>query len=36
MKKIFTLLMSAFTLVGTANAQDTYIVTGDYHSWSLS
>ena len=36
MKKIFTLLMSAFTLVGTVNAQDTYIVTGDYNSWSLS
>ena len=36
MKKLFTLLMSAFTLVGMANAQDTYIVTGDYNGWSLT
>ena len=36
MKRLFTLLMSAFTLVGMANAQDTYIVTGDYNNWSLS
>lgn len=36
MKKIFTLLMSAFTFVGMASAQDTYIVTGDYNSWSLT
>ncbi|MBO4754722.1 MAG: hypothetical protein J5543_09020 [Bacteroidales bacterium] len=36
MKKFFTLLMSAFALVSMASAQDTYIVTGDYNSWSLS
>lgn len=36
MKKFFTLLMSVFTLATVANAQDTYIVTGDYNGWSLT
>lgn len=36
MKKFFTLLMSVFTLATMANAQDTYIVTGDYNGWSLT